>query len=502
MPRGRPAGADRQQHRRAGTGSIVTDPELRARIGEFYRRSFTAYRESRARGDRGSAREAGGDGRVSTSADWLAEHMGEVPVLVIACIFAGSRSCPAENQAGLWGSLLPAAWSYQLAARARGLGSAWTTLHLAYEREIAELLGVPPRDPPGRAAAHGVLHGRDVPPRPPRAAGHRAARRPLVTRSRTVPGRPAGSVRGAHPFGPADRDRVVAIRSRTGGLRGSPAPLVCTGIVAVTVTTAAHGSTPSGDQAVPPGELRTLTGLRIVAALWVVGFHFHFTALPGVAAVSQVLGPLVSAGRAGRRPLLRRLRLRDRPHPPRPARPGAAIRPPPRGSSGRGCAGCGRCTSSCCTCSGCGWWRSWCGGTAARSRSRRCSPSSASREWVRQLAGVQMWDHAYLDGASWVGPTWSLSAEWLAYLLFPVAALGFHRLRRLPAWVLLLAAAVALMTPDRARLSRRRARRTTRTAGSCARLRVRGGGAGLPGGAPDARRPRARVGRGRRRCRW
>ena len=45
-------------------------------------------------------------------------------------------------------------------------------------------------------------------------------------------------------------------------------------------------------------------------------------------------------------------------------------------------------------------------------------------EWLRQLAGVQMWDHAYLDGASWVGPTWSLSAEWLAYLLFPVAALG------------------------------------------------------------------------------
>ncbi len=50
---------------------------------------------------------------------------------------------PAENQAGLWGSLLPAAWSYQLAARARGLGTAWTTLHLNYEGEVAELLGIP-----------------------------------------------------------------------------------------------------------------------------------------------------------------------------------------------------------------------------------------------------------------------------------------------------------------------------------------------------------------------
>jgi peptidoglycan/LPS O-acetylase OafA/YrhL len=67
-------------------------------------------------------------------------------------------------------------------------------------------------------------------------------------------------------------------------------------------------------------------------------------------------------------------------------------------------------------------------------------------EWLRQLAGVQMWDHAYLDGASWIGPTWSLSAEWLAYLLFPVAALAFHRLRRLPASVLGLAAITA-MTP-------------------------------------------------------
>jgi peptidoglycan/LPS O-acetylase OafA/YrhL len=46
-------------------------------------------------------------------------------------------------------------------------------------------------------------------------------------------------------------------------------------------------------------------------------------------------------------------------------------------------------------------------------------PVVSVTEWVRQLAGVQMWDHAYLDGASWVGPTWSLSAEWLAYLLFP-----------------------------------------------------------------------------------
>ena len=70
-------------------------------------------------------------------------EMGEVPVLVIAGIKLGSDQLPAGNQAGLWGSLLPAVWSYMLAARARGLGTAWTSLHLAYEREVAELLGIP-----------------------------------------------------------------------------------------------------------------------------------------------------------------------------------------------------------------------------------------------------------------------------------------------------------------------------------------------------------------------
>ena len=121
---------------------VVIDPALRAQIGEYYRRSFTAYRDTRGEA-RGSAEKVAATARVATSADWLAEHMGDVPVHVIACLFTGTDELPAGNQAGLWGSLLPAAWSYQLAARARGLGSAWTTLHLVYEKEIAELLRIP-----------------------------------------------------------------------------------------------------------------------------------------------------------------------------------------------------------------------------------------------------------------------------------------------------------------------------------------------------------------------
>jgi nitroreductase len=125
---------------------VVTDADLRARIGEYYGKSFARYRDAGS-----SRRHLAGAGaerlatqeRVSSSADYLAEVMGRVPVLVIACLTVGPE-LPSGNQAGLWGSLLPAAWSYQLAARARGLGSAWTTLHLAYENEVAELLGIPP----------------------------------------------------------------------------------------------------------------------------------------------------------------------------------------------------------------------------------------------------------------------------------------------------------------------------------------------------------------------
>lgn len=123
---------------------VVTDAGLRARIGDYYRQAFASYRDSARYAGRvtGSDERLAVQARVATSADWLGEHLGEVPVHVIAAISA-SAELPAHNQAGLWGSLLPAAWSFQLAARARGLGSAWTTLHLRYEKEIAELLGIP-----------------------------------------------------------------------------------------------------------------------------------------------------------------------------------------------------------------------------------------------------------------------------------------------------------------------------------------------------------------------
>ena len=69
--------------------------------------------------------------------------MEQVPALVIGAIHVPGGELPEGNQAGLWGSLLPAAWSLALALRERGLGSAWTTLHIMFEQEAASLLGIP-----------------------------------------------------------------------------------------------------------------------------------------------------------------------------------------------------------------------------------------------------------------------------------------------------------------------------------------------------------------------
>jgi nitroreductase len=124
---------------------IATDPEKKRRIGEWYRESWYDYassgRPSYAEDDLRHAQLP----RVVSSARYLADHMGEVPVMVIPC-HEGRVDAPGTTNnaiAGLYGSILPAAWSFMLAARARGLGTAWTSLHLKYEKEVAELLGIP-----------------------------------------------------------------------------------------------------------------------------------------------------------------------------------------------------------------------------------------------------------------------------------------------------------------------------------------------------------------------
>jgi nitroreductase len=133
-----PTGSNRQGWR----WLVLTDAEKRRALADIYRRGADPYLT-----DALAASEAQGpsqDGRVFDSAIYLAEHLHEVPVHVIACIEnTGGEEGPATSFSGLYGSIFPAVWSFQLALRARGLGSCLTTLHLRHAQEAAALLGIP-----------------------------------------------------------------------------------------------------------------------------------------------------------------------------------------------------------------------------------------------------------------------------------------------------------------------------------------------------------------------
>jgi hypothetical protein len=81
--------------------------------------------------------------RIVSSAQYLTDHFHEVPMMILPCLEGRFENAPQFAQASMYGSILPATWSLMLALRSRGIGSAWTTLHLMYEREAAEILGIP-----------------------------------------------------------------------------------------------------------------------------------------------------------------------------------------------------------------------------------------------------------------------------------------------------------------------------------------------------------------------
>lgn len=123
---------------------FVTDPGRREALAELYRRAFDPYVNRADRPDYGEEDPRSRQmPRVLESAKYLAAHLQEVPVHLIPCVEGRVENAPAWAQASFYGSILPAVWSFMLAARARGLGTAWTTLHLPFEKEAAELLGIP-----------------------------------------------------------------------------------------------------------------------------------------------------------------------------------------------------------------------------------------------------------------------------------------------------------------------------------------------------------------------
>lgn len=123
---------------------VVTDLEKRRALGELYRRGAEDYFANPPRPRGGvdiSSQEA--TYRLRKSAFFLVEHIHEVPVHVVPCIAGRTDGLPGSQQAPTWASILPATWSFMLALRARGLGSAFTTFHLEFEEDAARLLGIP-----------------------------------------------------------------------------------------------------------------------------------------------------------------------------------------------------------------------------------------------------------------------------------------------------------------------------------------------------------------------
>jgi nitroreductase len=126
---------------------VVTDPELRAGMAELYQRAFDRYEGMDAnavnvyKGDDPTRRAQ--QERVMDSARFLADNMHRVPAMLVPCVPGRFDGMPSIVPTSTLGSIIPAAWSFMLAARNRGLGTAWTTLHLMFEQQAAELLGIP-----------------------------------------------------------------------------------------------------------------------------------------------------------------------------------------------------------------------------------------------------------------------------------------------------------------------------------------------------------------------
>lgn len=135
-----PTGSNRQ----AWHFVLVGDAERKARLADLYRACFEEFYTSGR-----SAVYPEGDVRaerrpkVQESANHLTDNFHRAPWILIPCQEGRRDGVPSAAQAGWWGSIVPAVWSFMLAARERGMGTAWTTMHLAREQEAADILGIP-----------------------------------------------------------------------------------------------------------------------------------------------------------------------------------------------------------------------------------------------------------------------------------------------------------------------------------------------------------------------
>ena len=188
VPRDRPAGADRLEppglalgrHRGRRQAARPSPTCTSATSRSTARCPAPSTPTGDSRGER--------QDKVRDSAGYLSDNFHRAPMLLIPCLWGRLDNASVVQGAGAWGSLLPAVWSFMLALRERGMGSAWTTIHLMNdgEREVAELLGIPyDKVQPGRAVPDRLHDRHRLQAGQARAAGERPALGPVVT-SRAV----------------------------------------------------------------------------------------------------------------------------------------------------------------------------------------------------------------------------------------------------------------------------------------------------------------------------
>ena len=139
-----PSGGNRQDWQWV----VVADPAKKAALADLYRKSWAAYRESPYFPTNEPPHEdpavRASFERIADSAQYLADNLERAPVFLIPCLAVSRVDRPSwGGAASRLGSVIQASWSFMLAARERGLGTCWTTLHLAYEQQAAEILGIP-----------------------------------------------------------------------------------------------------------------------------------------------------------------------------------------------------------------------------------------------------------------------------------------------------------------------------------------------------------------------
>jgi nitroreductase len=122
---------------------VVDDAATKQAVADLYRQGLADHLARDRTGEQPLEQTPARE-RMASSVAYLVDRMQDVPVLLLPTIALRYQQPQTSfSLASTWGSILPAVWNFMLALRSRGLGSAWTTLHLYREREMAELLGIP-----------------------------------------------------------------------------------------------------------------------------------------------------------------------------------------------------------------------------------------------------------------------------------------------------------------------------------------------------------------------